>query len=224
MKQTRQVFGVALNHSLLREQMAEAFNTKPHLKPPTTPVLFIKPDNTQISSGEPIPTPANNEKVYAGPTLGLVIGKKACRINAKDAINYIQGFTIVNEVSLAEDSFYRPAIKAKCHDGFCPISNNIVDIDNITDPKSLAIKTYINGELTHTTNSNELHYSFAELIEFISSFITLEQGDIIITGTPPRNESLAIKAGDKVAIEIEQLGRLENPVINEASHTAQEVS
>lgn len=215
MKQNRNVFGVALNHRLLREQMEVAFNTKPHVKPPTTPVLFIKPDNTQIESGSAIPTPISNETVYAGPAIAIVIGKKTCRVSAENAADFIEGFTIINEVSLAETSFYRPAIKAKCRDGFCPISANIIKAEKIANPAELAINTFINNELVHTTNTSELHYSFNELIEFVSGFITLEQGDIIIAGTPPQSESLVIKAGDVVAIEIDQLGRLENPVVLE---------
>ncbi len=214
MKQSKNVFGVALNHRALREEMEESFHTKPHLKPPTTPVLFIKPDNTHINQGDKIPAPSTNETIFAGPALGIVIGKKAHRVSAKQASDYIGGYVIVNEVSLAEESFYRPAIKAKCRDGFCPISTEI-KIDQVSNPESLIINTYINDELVHTTNTNQLYYSINELVEFISSFITLEKGDVIITATPPRDKTLALMVGDTVSIEIEQLGRLENYIVAE---------
>ena len=214
MKQSKNVFGVALNHRILRAKMEESFHTKPHLKPPTTPVLFIKPDNTHINQGDKIPFPSSNETIFAGPALGIVIGKTTHRIKTEQANSYIEGYVIVNEVSLAEDSFYRPAIKAKCRDGFCPISATI-NANMVSNPESLKINTYINDELKHSTSTEQLYYSFNELIEFISSFITLEKGDVIITATPIRDETLALKAGDTVSIEIEQLGRLENYVVAE---------
>jgi len=214
MKQNRNVFGVALNHRTLRATMEEHFHIKPHVKPPTTPVLFIKPDNTQISHGDSIPAPHSNETIFAGPALGIVIKKTAHRVTAEQANQYIDGYAIVNEVSLAEESFYRPAIKAKCRDGFCPISTTI-NAEQVSKPESLNIHTYINGELKHSTNTDQLYYSINELVEFISSFITLEKGDVIITATPPRDETLALNVGDSVVIEIEQLGRLENSVVAE---------
>ena len=142
-----------------------------------------------------------------------MISKEAHHVSAENAHEYIQGYTIVNEVSLAEESFYRPAIKAKCRDGFCPIGPSVIDAKHIKTPESLSIDTYINGELKHSTNTDQLHYSIAQLIEFISSFITLQAGDLIITATPPR--TVELNAGDTVAIHIEGLGSLENPIVAE---------
>ncbi|MFK4753567.1 fumarylacetoacetate hydrolase family protein [Oceanobacter antarcticus] len=209
------VFGIALNDKALYAKLEPSFHEKPHVNPPTRPVLHIKTANTHIGYGAPIPTPADGTAIYAGPSIGVVIGKQATRVSTEQAFEYISGYTVVNEVSLAENSFYRPAVKAKCRDGFCPIGPWIVDADDVTDVAALAIKTFINGELTHTTSTDRLRTGIAELVSYLSSFMTLEAGDLIIAGTPERTEQLALKAGDTVAIEIEAIGRLENPVMVE---------
>lgn len=209
------VIGVALNDKGLMNTMEEAFHTKPHVNPPKTPVLHIKTDNTHIGHGASINIPADKGAIYAGPALGIVIGKQACRVSEADALNYVKGYTIVNEVSLAETSFYRPAVKAKCRDTFCPIGPWVVDKSLVDNANELAIKTYINDALVHETNTNQLVHSVEQVISYISSFMTLEEGDLIIAGTPQRTDALAIKAGDSVMIEIEQIGRLANPVEQE---------
>jgi 5-oxopent-3-ene-1,2,5-tricarboxylate decarboxylase / 2-hydroxyhepta-2,4-diene-1,7-dioate isomerase len=213
---TGTVFGIALNDKALYAGLEASFNEKPHVNPPTRPVLHIKTANTHIGYGAPIPAPADGTAIYAGPSIGVVIGKQATRVSTEQAFEYIRGYTLVNEVSLAETSFYRPAVKAKCRDGFCPIGPWIVDAADVTDVAALTIKTFINGELTHTTSTDQLRAGVAELVSYLSSFMTLEAGDLIIAGTPERTAALALKAGDTVAIEIDSLGRLENPVVNES--------
>ena len=109
------VFAVALNHQSQLNHWLEAFQQAPYKTPPKTPVWFIKPRNTRINSGEPIIHPIG-EEVQSGATLALVIGKEARKVSKTDAHQFIAGFALANEVSLPEDTFYRPAIKAKCRD------------------------------------------------------------------------------------------------------------
>ncbi|MCB5160996.1 fumarylacetoacetate hydrolase family protein [Marinomonas algarum] len=212
---TGSVIGVALNNKQLAASLETAFNEKPHVQPPKTPVLHIKTDNTHIGYGHSIKVPNDKGAVFAGPSLGIVIGKKATRVPAENALDFVQGFTIVNEVSLAETSFYRPAVKAKCRDTFCPIGPWTVDKSLIETPNQLAIKTLINGSIVHETSTDQLIYPVEEIVSYISSFITLEEGDVIIAGTPQRNAELEIKPGDSVTIEIEEIGSLTNPVEQE---------
>lgn len=209
------VIGVALNDKTLYQSLEKQFNEKPHVSPPKTPVLHIKTDNTHIGYGDTIRIPSDMGAVFSGPSLGIVIGKKACRVTEESALDYVQGYTIVNEVSLAETSFYRPAVKAKCRDTFCPIGPWVVDAADVETPQNLAIKTYINDTLCHETSTNQMIHSIEQVIAYISSFITLEAGDMIIAGTPLRTESLEIKADDVVMVEIERIGRLVNPVAAE---------
>ena len=214
---TGTVFGIALNDKALYAGLEAAFSDKPYVKPPTRPVLHIKTANTHIGYGAAIPAPADGTPIYAGPSLGIVIGKRATRVSEADALAFVGGYTVVNEVSLAEISFYRPAVKAKCRDGFCPIGPVVVDAADIGDTSNLTIKTFINGQLSHTTSTDQLRAGVAELVSYLSSFMTLEAGDLIIAGTPERTAALALKAGDTVAIEIDAIGRLENPVVTESA-------
>lgn len=209
------VIGVALNNKALAKTLKQAFNEKPHVTPPKTPVLHIKTDNTHIGYANSIKVPTDKGSVYAGPSLGIVIGKKATRVDVSDALDFVQGFTVVNEVSLAEASFYRPAVKAKCRDTFCPIGPWTVDKEAVITPNSLSIKTFVNDVLVHETNTDQLIYSVEEVVSYISGFMTLEAGDIIIAGTPERTPDLEIKPGDSVMIDIEGVGRLVNPVEQE---------
>ncbi|WP_438467133.1 fumarylacetoacetate hydrolase family protein [Marinomonas sp. PE14-40] len=212
---TGTVLGVALNDKGLRESMETAFNEKPHVSPPNTPVLHIKTDNTHIGFGQNIPAPSSGETIYAGPSLGIVIGKVCSRVSEEQAEDFIQGYTLVNEVSLEETSFYRPAVKAKCRDGFCPIGPAIVDKAQVSDANKLNIDTYVNGQLKHQTNTDQLHYNVAQIISYISSFISLQPGDLVIAGTPLRTEQLALAVNDEVMIEIEGIGQLSNKVVFE---------
>lgn len=214
---TGTVFGIALNDKTLYAGLEAAFNDKPYVTPPTRPVLHIKTPNTHIGYGAAIPAPADGTTIYAGPSLGIVIGKRATRVSEAEALEFVGGYTVVNEVSLAETSFYRPAVKAKCRDGFCPIGPWMVDAADVANPNALSIVTSVNGEKTHATNTDQLRYGVAELVSYLSSFMTLEVGDLIIAGTPERRPSLALKAGDRVSIDIEAVGVLENPVVNEAT-------
>ena len=209
------VIGVALNDKALVKSLEHVFNEKPHIQPPKTPVLHIKTDNTHIGYASTIKVPVDKGPVYAGPSLGIVIGKNATRVDVSSALDFVAGFTVVNEVSLAETSFYRPAVKAKCRDTFCPIGPWTVDKEAVSTPNNLSIKTYVNDALVHNTNTDQLIYSVEEIISYISSFMTLEAGDIIIAGTPERTPDLEIKPGDSVMIEIEGVGRLVNPVEQE---------
>jgi 5-oxopent-3-ene-1,2,5-tricarboxylate decarboxylase / 2-hydroxyhepta-2,4-diene-1,7-dioate isomerase len=199
---TGTVFGIALNE-------------KPHVSPPTRPVLHIKTPNTYLGYGAAIPAPADGTAIYAGPSIGIVIGKQATRVSEAEALEFVSGYTVVNEVSLAEVSFYRPAVKAKCRDGFCPIGPWVVDAADVANVEALSIVTSVNGEKVHATNTDQLRAGVAELVSYLSSFMTLEAGDLIIAGTPERTDSLALKAGDTVSIDIESIGVLTNTVINE---------
>lgn len=206
------VYGVALNHRSLVEALSAAFEDAPYKTAPKTPVLFIKTGNTQIGHGTAIPFPAGVERIQAGGALGVVIGKRTRKVALAEALDYVEGYTVVNEVSLPEDSFYRPAVKAKCRDGFCPIGPWVVDAKQIA-PAALEIRTYVNDELCETSSTADLVRGVAQLIAELSQFMTLEAGDLIIAGTPLRSADL--KPGDVVAVEIDGIGRLENPVVLE---------
>ena len=210
---TGTLFGVALNYQGLLKQHLVEFEQPPYQKPPVKPVLFIKTPNTRNQHGANVVHPGQGERLQPGPALGVVMAKSASRVSQADALDYVAGFTIINEFSLPEDSYYRPAVKAKCRDGFCAIGPELVPTAQVADPHSLAITLYVNGEIRqHNTTANFVR-SIALLIAEISEFMTLHAGDVLITGTPEGR--VDVQPGDTVEVEISGLGRLVNHVVAE---------
>jgi len=207
---TGTLFGVALNYQgLLKQHLAE-FEAPPYQKPPVKPVLFIKTPNTRNQNGGDVVHPGQGERLQPGPALAVVMGKDASRVSAADALDYVAGFTLVNEFSLPEDSYYRPAVKAKCRDGFCAIGPELVPTAQMDDLHSLAITLYVNGEIRQQNTTANFVRTIPLLIAEISEFMTLHAGDVLITGTPEGR--VDVQPGDTVEVEISGLGRLVNHI------------
>lgn len=209
---TGSLFGIALNYQgLLQSRLAE-FNQPPYQQPPLKPVLFIKTPNTRNGDGQPVVMPSD-ERLQPGPALGVVIGKDASRVSAEQAFEYVAGYVIVNEFSLPEDSYYRPAVKAKCRDGFCALSSEVVAVSEVADPHNLTLSLLVNGQLRQENTTANFVRSIPQLIAELSEFMTLHAGDVLITGTPEGR--VDVQPGDQVAVEISGLGRLTNTVVAE---------
>lgn len=202
------VFAVALNHLSQRDAWRDAFEKAPYNTPPKTAVWFIKPHNTVIRTGDPIPFP-QGETVLSGATVALVVGKTARNVPVDEAAEYIAGYALANEVSLPEESFYRPAIKAKCRDGFCPLGE-LAAVDHVDN---LTIVTEINGREADHWNTADLQRNAAELLSALSEFATLSPGDAILLGTP--HSRVPLQPGDRVRILAKGFPSLENPVVDE---------
>ncbi|ELP5688564.1 4-hydroxyphenylacetate degradation bifunctional isomerase/decarboxylase [Enterobacter ludwigii] len=202
------VFAVALNHQSQRDAWRDAFEKAPYNTPPKTAVWFIKPHNTVIRTGDPIPFPPG-ETVLSGATVALVVGKTARNVPVDEAAEYIAGYALANEVSLPEESFYRPAIKAKCRDGFCPLGE-LAALDHVDN---LTIVTEINGREADHWNTADLQRNAAELLSALSEFATLSPGDAILLGTP--HSRVPLQPGDRVRILAKGFPSLENPVVDE---------
>ncbi|MDD2046180.1 fumarylacetoacetate hydrolase family protein [Pseudomonas putida] len=209
---TGSLFGIALNYQgLLQSRLAE-FSEPPYQQPPVKPVLFIKTPNTRNGDGQPVVMPAG-ERLQPGPALGVVIGKDASRVSADQAFEYVAGYVIVNEFSLPEDSYYRPAVKAKCRDGFCSLSSEVVAVSEVADPHNLTLTLLVNGQLRQENTTANFVRSIPQLIAELSEFMTLHAGDVLITGTPEGR--VDVQPGDQVVVEISGLGRLTNTVVAE---------
>lgn len=204
----RTIFAVALNHQSQIQAWDAAFHQPPYQTPPKTPVWFIKPRNTWRTSHQTITLPAG-EQTFSGATLGLVIGKKARRVTQARAGQHIAGFVLANELSLAEESFYRPAIQAKCRDGFCPIG----EMAPLSDSSALEIVTEVNGEERQRWSTAQLRRGAEELVAALSDFATLMPGDIILMGTP--RQRIAVTAGDEVIVRAAGLTALVNRFVDE---------
>lgn len=199
------VFSVALNHRSQLEAWDHVFHSAPYLTPPKTPVWFIKPRNTYLTNGGTIPFPTG-ETVQSGATLAVVIGRVACKVPVEKVTDYVTGYALANEVSLPESSFYRPAIKAKCRDGFCPLG----DMVSLGSTDNVEIVTEINGVEQDRWSTADLVRSVPELIAAISDFITLQPGDAVLVGTP--HQRVEIKPGDEITVRAVGLPSLNNRV------------
>ena len=206
---TGTLFGIALNYKGLLESRLAEFNEPPYQKPPVKPVLFIKTPNTRNGDGQAVVAPAG-ERLQPGPALGVVIGKTASRVAEQDALAHVAGYVIVNEFSLPEESYYRPAVKAKCRDGFCALSDVVVELN---DPHDLTLKLWVNGEVRQENTTANFVRSIPRLIAELSEFMTLHEGDVLITGTPEGR--VDVQPGDEVIVEISGLGRLTNHIVAE---------
>ena len=210
------VICVALNYAEHYTRHEDAFHQPPYNKPPRQPVFFIKPPNTLAGHLSKVPCPDSADHIYTGAGLAFVIGRPASRVKQEQAFDYVSGYTIFNDFSLAEDSYFRPPVNTKCLDRFGPVGPFIVAREEITDPHNLTIKTVVNGELRQAASSADLRLDIPTIIETLTEFMTLQPGMVVVSGFPA--ERIAVKPGDQVMVEIEQLGSLVNHVVTEAEY------
>lgn len=207
------VFGTSLNYKGTLERLGDAVHNKPYGSPPIAPVLYIKPANTFNCYGGAIPMPVGISKLEMGAALGLVIGTKATRVNEANALSYLTGYTIVNDVCVPHESLYRPAVQHQARDGFCPIGPWIIDRHEVDNPNNLVIRVFINDKLEQENSTANLIRSVSRLIADVTEFMTLSPGDVLLVGIPEKAPQAAV--GDKIRIEIEGIGSLENVIVRE---------
>lgn len=192
-----------------------------------TPRVFMKPPSTTlIGHGEPIVIPRNGNRIDWEAELAVVIGRRGKFIPAEKAYDYVFGYSILNDVSERqlkvpkereprEGDRWFDWLNGKWFDTFAPMGPWIVTKDEIPDPHSLRITLTVNGEVMQDSSTKMMIFTIPEIIEFISSLVTLEPGDVISTGTPEGTgaaRGIFLKKGDVVRIRIERIGELVNPV------------
>lgn len=208
------VYGTLLNHRDALAALGNAVHEPPYKAPPKAPILYIKPRNTWIAAGEAIVVPTGVRELEIGATLGLVIGRAACGVNEADALSVVAGYVIVNDVSVPHDSYYRPSLRFKARDTFCPIGP-FVARDAVGSPDGLGIAVTIDGETVQRAGTAGLIRSAARLIADVSEFMTLMPGDVLSVGVAAR--APRARSGQHVSISIDGLGRLDNSLIAEGA-------
>jgi 5-oxopent-3-ene-1,2,5-tricarboxylate decarboxylase / 2-hydroxyhepta-2,4-diene-1,7-dioate isomerase len=200
----RTMIGLALNYADHATELSIA--------PPEEPALFFKPLNTLVGHRGHVVYPKGIEYMHYENELAVVIGRHSRNVPEKNALDVVQGYTIANELTIRDfvRNFYRPPVKAKGWDTFCPLGPYLVE-GEVVDPHALELRTYVNGELRQQGNTRDMLHSIPELIAYITSFMTLEAGDIILTGTPKGVSH--IYPGDQMRLEIDGLEALENLVV-----------
>ena len=188
---------------------------------PEHPMFFTKQSTCVIGPGEAIHCPAISEKVDYEGELGVVIGKRCKHVSAEKAHEVIAAYTICNDVTVRDWQHRSPTwTLGKSFDTHGPMGPWLVTADEIADPHNLSLKTWVDDELRQNANTGQMLFNCYEMIAYLSQAMTLEPGDVISTGTPagvgvkmkPRGY---LKSGQTVRIEIESIGVLSNPVIDE---------
>ncbi|MGM0903455.1 MAG: fumarylacetoacetate hydrolase family protein [Bacillota bacterium] len=185
---------------------------------PENPVVFAKFANTVVGPQDDIPFYPISEQLDYEAEFAFVVGKRARNVSQEDALEYVAGYTIANDITY-RDLQRRTLqwLQGKTVEGSAPMGPWLVTSDELTDPSGLEVVLTVNGEERQRSNTANLVFSVQYLVEFLSNLMTLEPGDVILTGTPggvgvARDPQVFLKDGDVVKIEIDKVGVLENKV------------
>lgn len=190
---------------------------------PQYPILFNKFSNTLAAHQQEIAVPKVTEKLDYEVELAIVIGEKAKYVSKEQALNYVFGYCTVNDLSARDLQMRTPQwLLGKSCDHFSPLGPYLVTAEEVGNPNQLVLKTTVNGETRQNSNTSDMIFHCDEIVSYISQHMTLEPGDVILTGTPegvvigyPPEKQVYLKAGDEVSVTIEKLGTLTNRFIAE---------
>ena len=187
---------------------------------PDVPVVFSKASSCICGPNDPVLAPANFKRMDYEVELAFVIGRRAKNVPVEDALLYVAGYCIGNDVSERSLQKGGPGewMKAKSHDTFGPLGPWLVTADEIPDPQQLNLTMDLNGERMQTGNTRTMVFGVADLISYLSQYMTLVPGDVITTGTPPgvgmgRNPRVFLKPGDEMVLRVEGLGEQRSKVV-----------
>ena len=214
----RAIICIGLNY---RRHAAET-----NAKIPQYPVVFFKNPAALQHPRDPIvlPTKLRSDEVDYECELAVVIGRTCKNVSRAEALDYVLGYTVANDVSARDWQKLKGGsqwCRGKMFDTFCPLGPCLVTPDEIANPNALALRTVINGEVLQDWNTNDMIFDVPTLIEFLSGSTTLLPGTVILTGTPhgvgmARTPPRWLRSGDQVTVEVEKIGALINPVVMEA--------
>ena len=194
------VYGVLLNFRAEVEALAPQMHQPPYKAPPKAPILYVKTANTWSPHGSAITVPAHVPEVEVGATIAMVIGPD----------NDVEGFVLMNDLSIPHTSFFRPPVKFKCVDGFLGIGPAMRDAQDVSDPAAFRLEVRINGALRQSVDFSQTVRSASQLLADVGAFMTRSPGDLILTGTP--DGVVDCRPGDVVVTEIERIGALVNTI------------
>ena len=202
------IIALGLNYAQRAKELA--FST------PEEPLVFLKGPGTLIGHRGVTRRPAGVKFMHYECELAVIIGRSARGARRSDALAHVAGYCIANDYAIRDylENWYRPNLRVKNRDGATVLGPWLVDVADIPDPGSLGVRTYVNGKLTQQGNTRDLISDVPALIEYLSSFMTLTAGDVILTGTP--EGAVNVDVGDEVVCEIDGLGRLQNTIVGDA--------
>ena len=202
--QARTILALGLNYADHAKELA--------FKPPVEPLVFVKGESSLMGHRGLTRRPAGVKFMHYECELTVVIGKTARRVKRDDAYDFIAGYAVANDYAIRDylENWYRPNLRVKNRDTCTPIGPWLVDVADIADPQALALQTTVNGNITQSGSTKDMIFDVPFLIEYFSSFMTLQPGDLILTGTP--DGVVDCQPGDVIVTEIEGLGALVNTI------------
>ncbi|WP_295007525.1 fumarylacetoacetate hydrolase family protein [uncultured Dechloromonas sp.] len=206
------VFALGLNYADHAKELA--------FKAPEVPLVFLKGPNTIVGHKAQTRRPADATYMHYECELAVVIGKTGKNVKKADAMGMVAGYTVANDYAIRDylENFYRPNLRVKNRDGCTPLGPWLVDAADVPNPMALKLTTRVNGKTTQEGTTADMIFDIPTLIEYLSSFMTLNPGDVILTGTP---EGLAdVKAGDVIETEVENVCCLVNTIVDDATYFA----
>ena len=206
----RTIFAVGLNYADHAKELAFS-------KQQEEPLIFLKGPNCIAGHRAQSRRPADATFMHYECELAVVIGKTARNVSRNRAHDYIAGYTVANDYVVRDylENYYRPNLRAKNRDGLTLLGPWLVDTADVADPMKLALSTRVNGKVTQEGSTRHMIFDVPYLIEYLSAFMTLGAGDVILTGTP--EGVVDVNAGDEVVTEVESIGRLTNFIVDDAA-------
>jgi 5-oxopent-3-ene-1,2,5-tricarboxylate decarboxylase/2-hydroxyhepta-2,4-diene-1,7-dioate isomerase len=179
---------------------------------PDEPSYFLKPPSTLARHGDEVVRPLGCRYLNYEGEVAVVVGRRMKRVSVEDALGYVDAYTVANDFGVHD---FRHAdrgsmLRVKGQDGFCPLGPELVDADEV-DPGDLTLRTYVNGDVVQEGNTGELLWPVAYMLADLSRLVTLEPGDVFLSGTPAN--SRPVEPGDVVEVEVEGIGRLSNRIV-----------
>jgi 5-oxopent-3-ene-1,2,5-tricarboxylate decarboxylase/2-hydroxyhepta-2,4-diene-1,7-dioate isomerase len=206
------VFALGLNYADHAKELA--------FKAPEVPLAFLKGPNTIVGHRAKTRRPADATYMHYECELAVVIGKTGKNVAKADAMDIVAGYTVANDYAIRDylENYYRPNLRVKNRDGCTPLGPWMVDAADVPNPMALKLTTRVNGKTTQQGTTSDMIFDIPTLIEYLTSFMTLNPGDIILTGTP---EGLAdVKAGDVIETEVEGVCCLINTIVDDKTYFA----
>jgi len=200
----RTILALGLNYADHARELA--------FKAPEEPLVFLKGERSLNGHREQTVRPPGVQFMHYECELAVVMGRKAKKVKRDDAHDFIAGYTVANDYAIRDylENWYRPNLRVKNRDGATPLGPWLVDAKDIANPMDLALRTTVNGKVTQEGNTKDMIFDVPFLIAYFSSFMTLNPGDLILTGTP--DGVVDCQPGDVVVTEIEGIGALMNTI------------
>lgn len=200
------VVGTLLNHAPVLMAMGHAAQEPPYQAPPLRPVLYVKPRNTLLRSGGVVEMPRGESHLEIGFSIGMVVGKTACNVSKDKAMTHIAGYLAVADLCIPHPSVYRPSVRQRAQDGFCPLGPVVNPRHEVPDPNHLAYSVRANGRVVHQGTTGDWVRPAAQLLADVSEFMTLAPGDVLLLGNTTGAPQLG--AGTQVQVQLGNLAPL----------------